>query len=260
MEENLSPQREARTVIIEKPLTESSVENLNEQKTTKEEAKKILFQNSPEKYMENLKKSVTAHSSVSSIPETKPSTKIEFEATKTFVTEDPKKEIETITEVKIETKTEIENETEIEEKTEQENDTEPLTFANPTTNIDNDINPLKRVKPKVGLKKRLKIITFGFFAILTCLLGWSIYNGTEIETLRAQLEDSNKTYSVNLVNYINNLSKVDDGLTPDSLFNIQDLSNAGIIPLEPTLATPVEYSIKSNWFDKLCNWLSGIIK
>lgn len=254
MEEKFSPQKETKTAIMEKPLTETSVENLNKPKseTKKEDAKKILFQNSPEKYMENLKKIAT---STYSIPETKSKTKIEFEATKTFVTEPEKKvEAEKIKEVKIE-KEKLE---ETEENVEKKNNVEPITFTQPKADI--DINPLKRVKPKIGLKKRLKIITFGFFAILTCLLSWSIFNGTEIETLRAQLEASNKTYSVNLVNYINNLSKVDDGLTPDSLFNLQDLSNAGVIPLEPTLATPVEYTIKSNWFDKLCNWLSGITK
>ncbi|MDD4110542.1 MAG: hypothetical protein PHS54_03200 [Clostridia bacterium] len=251
MEEKFSPQRETRTAIIEKTSTDISAESLNESttETKKDSAKKILFQNSPEKYMENLKKTLAPTTSPAT--DVAPKTKIEFEAAKTFVTEEPiiEEPVQAISQ-------EIKVESEVEEKTEKE--VEPLTQEEAKPDI--NTNPMNRIKPKIGLKKRLKIITFGFFAILTCLLGWSFFNGNEIETLRAQLEASNKTYSVNLVNYINNLSKVDDGLTPESLFNLQDLSNAGIIPLEPTLATPVEYTIKSNWFDKLCNWLSGITK
>ncbi len=91
-------------------------------------------------------------------------------------------------------------------------------------------------------------------------MGWAIYNAVEIQTLRAQMQASNKTYGINLTNYINNISRADD-LNTDSLLNLEQLSTAGIIPIEPTaLENPVEYTIKSNWFDRLCNWLSGAIK
>lgn len=260
--EELKPLKETTTAIIEKEIKDISFEDLlsQEPEQKKESAKKMLFTNSTERYIEQLKRSSAIYfPSVSTAP-----TKIQFEAAKTFFNEEPKKEIieeketaeetliKTLPKVEIEPLTFIKNkkEVEIEEGLEQEKI------------IDEEEKTIKRIKasPKVNFKSRLKIIAFGFVAVLTCFLGWSIYNAVEIQTLRAQIEASNKTYGVNIYNYIKNISKADD-LTSDSIFNLQDLSDAGIVPLEPSaLNKPVEYTIKSNWFDRFCNWLSGVFK
>ncbi len=256
--EELKPLRKTTTAVIEKETKDISFEDLSSQEPEqkKESAKKMLFTNSTERYIEQLKRSSAIYSpSVSTAP-----TKIEFEAAKTFFNEEPEKEIaeekitveekivETLPDVEIEPLTFVKNKEKVEESLEKVIEEEEKTIK------------YKKTSPKVNFKVRLKIIAFGFLAVLTCLLGWSIYNAVEIQTLRAQIEVTNKTYAVNIYNYIKNISKADD-LTSDSLYNLKDLSDAGIVPLEPSaLNKPVEYTIKSNWFNRFCNWLSNIFK
>lgn len=258
--DELKPLRETRTTVIDKTTEDISFDTLPVTNTEekKETAKKILFNNSPEEIVSRQLSHVAASLSVLS------NSKIEFEAAKTFFSDLPEQElkVEKFKEAEVENLSVEEVENQKEEEIEVEKETQSLNFlkTEEETQINEETNVSKRVKPKTGLKARLKVITFGFFAVLTCFIGWVIYNAVEIETLRAQMEAANKTYSVNIVNYINNISKADD-LTSDSLFNLQQLSEAGIVPLEPSeLKNNVEYSVKSNWFDRLCNWLSGIFK
>ena len=257
MREELQPLRETKTLVLEK--TENSVESLPMQE--KKDAKKILFEEAtPQKYVEeHLKKLSTPKNATVSQPI---KSKFEFEATKSFSVKIPEKEsLSAVEKNIIESKPEIKPEI----TREVEKELEPLHFTQKeveeevTTKVEEKLETVKRLKPKVGLKSRLKIIFFGFFAVLTCLSGWAIYNAVEIETLRAQMEATNKTYAVNMVNYINTLSKTDD-LTTDSLFNLQGLSEAGIIPVQPNTEDRVEYTVKSNWFDRFCNWFSGIFR
>lgn len=252
----LKPLRESKTTVIDQVTEDVSFEDfkIKDTEDKKETAKKILFNNSPEFIVSQQ----LSHAAAS--PLTSTSSKIEFEAAKTFFSDLPEPEAQ-IEESKKEIElTEIESEKEEETKT--ETDFQPLTTfeTEEKTESIEETKVLNRIKPKTGLKARFKVIAFGFFAVLTCFLGWTIYNAIEIETLRAQMEAANKTYAVNIVNYINNLSKADD-LTSDSLFNLEQLSEAGVIPLEPSeLKNHVEYSVRSNWFDRLCNWLSNIFK
>jgi hypothetical protein len=261
--EELKPLKESRTSIIDRETEDISFEalTLQEPEQKKESAKKILFENnSADRYVEQLKRNSALYSpSVT----TSTSTKIEFEAAKSFFTEEPKKEIksEKMIEQKVEIEKIFEPEIEIEPEiqnidfTQLENKTENETVEK------NEEQSNKRLKPKVNFKARLKIIVFGFVAVLTCFMGWSIYNAVEIETLRAEMEASNKTYAVNIYNYIKNISKANALNDEDSIYNLQELSNAGVVPLEPSaLENPSEYTIKSNWFDRLCNWLSGVFK
>jgi hypothetical protein len=256
--DELKPLKEPRTTVIDKITEDVSLEDfeIKDTEEKKEVAKKILFNTSPESIVAQQLRHATSSSSVST------NAKIEFEAEKTFFSDFTEKEKQTVEE-NIE-KTEVLNEPVVEKQEEVDLETEFETLITSETEEKNEVieetKSLKRVKPKTGLKARLKVITFGFFAVLTCFLGWAIYNAVEIETLRAQMEMANKTYGVNIVNYINNLSKADD-LTSDSLFNLEQLSEAGVLPLEPSeLKDHVEYSVRSNWFDRFCNWLSGIFK
>lgn len=254
MNEEFSPLKETKTLVLEKT-DESEIFSVPKKK---ESAKKILFEEAtPQKYVEEHLKKL----SISKITEMPSNSKFEFEAIKSYSVKIPEKETmaqsKSITEPKVEAKTELEIEKEL----------EPLSFIQRKTELNKEsINEKKKeaqsnnkLKPRIGLKARLKIIFFGFLGILTCLSGWAIYNSIEIETLRAQMEAANKTYAINVANYINNLSKSDD-LTTDSLFNLQELSDAGILPIQPNVEEHVEYSIKSNWFDRFCNWLSKILK
>lgn len=261
--EEFKPLKETRTAIIDK--TENLFEPLPAEKSEdkKESAKKILFENnSPEALVEfQMKQNALSRTEKTTQPTTS-STKIQFEAAKSFFSEKPKEEIAVEKEIDIQPEIEKENKVYAELEIEIETEDEIVEEFKTEENVDSsdEVQEVKKIKPKTGLKKRLKIITFGFFAVLTCFLGWSIYNAVEIQTLRAQLEASNKTFGINVVNYISNISKADD-LTTDSLFNLKQLSEAGVIPVEPSeIEDHVEYTIKSNWFDRFCNWLSGIFK
>lgn len=249
--DELQPLKESRVAIIE-----SSKDTFDDFSTTasekKESAKKLLFENnSADRYIEQLKKKSAVYSTPVS---TSTSNKIEFEVAKTFFTEEPlteikkevlpEKAVEAIVEKNFETEIESQEETKILDWTKKEEKTENV----------KEIQTFKRLKPKINLKSRFKILFFGFAAVLTCFLGWSIYNAIEIDVLRAQLEQAHKAYAVNITTYISSLSRSDD-----LKIYSQDLTT--IIPVQPTAEEkPVEYTIQSNWFDRLCDWLAGISK
>lgn len=281
MEEKNHFFEKSKILLVEKEICANTESPLSQPIEKKESAKKILFDNNnPQKRVAiELKKDLL-----------KNRTNFEFEAAKTFVNKETEKitekslyakpdiqestkilsepDIESITEIYTNTEINAEIDTEIDadnnQKIEIDNNqlikTELFTFNKDKNENkeDNSNKQSKKVRP--GLKARLKIFTFGFLAILTCFIGWSIYNAVEIETLRAQMQESNKIYAVNIVNYIKNISKADDLTSSDSIYNLQLLSEAKIIPIAPTLEPHVEYSVNSNWFDRLCNWLTSIFK
>lgn len=246
MENKFEPLRTSKTLVVEKKVLETEV-SFSEPALKKETAKKVLFENNePQKRveLEINKKTPTI-------------TNFEFEATKSFINE-------TSTDSIIEKEEQVKDEREISKKTEESIDKDTTSvFTNEFFEFANkDKVPqqknIKKAKP--GLKARFKIIVFGFIAVLACFFGWSIYNAIEIETLRAQIQESNKIYAVNIVNYIKTISKSDDLTSSDSFLNLQQLSDANIIPIAPEIEPFVEYNVTSNWFDRVCNWISNIFK
>lgn len=267
-------------VTEEKILTEKIVE----QKPTpvdnsfveekKENAKKVLFENNtPELYMENLKKNF-APAEVKEVKKQEPKPKIQFEAAETFFQEKPKvkekkqpegqvsfssiysnktvDEIESLVEEEV-VEPEIEQEIVEENLTETANEIE-TTSKNIEVVEENVENKQKKLaKPKT----RFKIFIFGLVGVLACMIGWAIWNSVEIKTLTAEMEQANKVYSVSVFSHISNMSKADDLTNENSIINLEKLSDAGIIPIQPTPQKKEEFSVKSNWFDRLCNWLAG---
>ncbi len=272
----LKPLKDSRTAVIDLDTEEVSKDLSVPQKEKKVEAKKVLFENNtPELYMENLKKNFSTNIVVSSAPTN--STKIQFEAAETFFSEEPKSTKKQVSgqvsfstyvnkpkvEEKIEKQVDVEPEQKIESKIDFSKTIEEILEEDIEEKQQEKINEstqrLNRGKTHVNLKTRFKIITFGFCAVLACFMGWSIYNAVEIKTLTAEMEQANKAYSVNVINYISNISKADDLTNPDSIFDLEKLSEAEVVPLQPSaLEKPVEYSVKSNWFDRFCNWLGKI--
>ena len=228
-------EKNSRTLLLEKETEEPSVESFIEenQEEKKESAKKVLFENNtPELYMQNLKKNFEPQQEKETKSAPSVSSKIQFEAAETFFSKplEAKEEIEVSSEE--ETLSDVQEE-----------------------NISEDENkPVKRAKPKT----RFRIFIFGLISVLACMCGWSIYNAVEIKTLTAEIEQANKIYSVNVYNYVKTISKADDLTNKDSITNLDSLSEAGIVPLQPTKEDKSEYSVKSNWFDRLCNWLSNL--
>lgn len=258
-------EKNSRTLLLEKETEEPSVESFIEenQEEKKESAKKVLFENNtPELYMQNLKKNFAPQQEKETKSAQSISSKIQFEAAETFFSKPLEAKEKKQTEGQVSFQNvyvplkEEETETLPEEKEEIEIVSEEETLSDvQEENISEDENkPVKRAKPKT----RFRIFVFGLISVLACMCGWSIYNAVEIKTLTAEIEQANKIYSVNVYNYIKTISKADDLTNKDSITNLDSLSEAGIVPLQPTKEQPSEYSVKSNWFDRLCNWLSNL--
>lgn len=260
-------EKNSRTLLLEKETEEPSVESFIEenQEEKKESAKKVLFENNtPELYMQNLKKNFEPQQEKETKSAQSVSSKIQFEAAETFFSKplEAKEKKQTEGQVSFQNvyvplkEEESETETLPEEKEEIEDSSEEETLSVvQEENISEDEDkPVKRAKPKT----RFRIFIFGLISVLACMCGWSIYNAVEIKTLTAEIEQANKIYSVNVYNYVKTISKADDLTNKDSITNLDSLSDAGIVPLQPTKEDKSEYSVKSNWFDRLCNWLSNL--
>lgn len=258
-------EKNSRTILLEKETEEpSDVSFIPEnQEEKKESAKKVLFENNtPELYMQNLKKNFAPQPEKETKPAPSVSSKIQFEAAETFFSKPLEAKGKKQTEGQVSFQNvyvplkEEEPETLPEEKEEIEVSSEEETVNDVIEeNVsENENKPVKRAKPKT----RFRIFVFGLIGVLACMCGWSIYNAVEIKTLTAEIEQANKIYSVNVYNYIKTISKADDLTNKDSITNLDSLSEAGIVPLQPTKEQPSEYSVKSNWFDRLCNWLSNL--
>lgn len=258
-------EKNSRTILLEKETEEpSDVSFIPEnQEEKKESAKKVLFENNtPELYMQNLKKNFEPQQEKETKSAQSVSSKIQFEAAETFFSKPLEAKEKKQTEGQVSFQNvyvplkEEEPETLPEEKEEIEVSSEKETVNDVIEeNVsENENKPVKRAKPKT----RFRIFVFGLIGVLACMCGWSIYNAVEIKTLTAEIEQANKIYSVNVYNYIKTISKADDLTNKDSITNLDSLSEAGIVPLQPTKEQPSEYSVKSNWFDRLCNWLSNL--
>lgn len=116
-------------------------------------------------------------------------------------------------------------------------------------------------KQKTNFKLRLKLAICAIVCVLTCLGGWAIYNTIEIKTLTAEAQAKNAQYSINVAKVISNTSKLDDLTNPNSITNLDELEKANIIEIIPKEKTyPQTIEKKSNWFDRICNWLSNLFK
>lgn len=113
-----------------------------------------------------------------------------------------------------------------------------------------------------GYSFRMRLCT-GVMCLLIALFGgWIIGNAIEIASTSAQIaetEIAKDAYEANLVSYLQKISQLDNwndnNVNSDSaLIPIEE-----IIPITPTpLEDPTSYERESNWFDKICNWLSNL--
>lgn len=116
-------------------------------------------------------------------------------------------------------------------------------------------------RKKTNIKLRLKLAACAIACVLTCLGGWAIYNAVEIKTLTGEAQAKNAQYSINVVKVISNTSKLDDLTNPNSITNLDELESANIVQIIPKeKSAPQTIEKKSNWFDRVCNWLSNLFK
>ena len=127
--------------------------------------------------------------------------------------------------------------------------------------IEEEIQAYTKPNPK-GYSFRMRLCT-GVMCLLIALFGgWIIGNAIEIASTSAQIaetEIAKDAYEANLVSYLQKISQLDNwndnNINSDStLIPIEE-----IIPIIPTpLEDPTAYERESNWFDKICNWLSNL--
>ena len=106
-------------------------------------------------------------------------------------------------------------------------------------------------------KFRFKLLTGVFCCLLAILTGWIIGNIVEIATTNTEIATQTE-YAVDLKGLISNISKLDKDETPASPSDGSLLPIEEIIPVTPGIVEDTTgYESESNWFDKICNWLSN---
>lgn len=97
--------------------------------------------------------------------------------------------------------------------------------------------------------KRLRI---ALFSLVMAVCGiWGIANIVNINTVKSELDSlSNIYYNINLPSYLRNLAQL-DAVNQDNMENLFQT-----IPEEAQPPTQIE--AKSNWFDRLCEFLAGL--
>lgn len=178
---------------------------------------------------------------------------------------EPEKEIKFFSQTEIEPKKIIEDD--IANKIEQEPEFEIEQQTELEGNIAEEEKRLQHKKvvyenqKKPSLKLRLKLAICAIALVLTCLGGWAIYNAVEIKTLTGEAQAKNAEYNINVMKVIKTTSKLDDLTNPNSITNLDELESANIVQIIPKeKASPKTIEKQSNWFDRLCNWLSNLFK
>lgn len=173
--------------------------------------------------------------------------------------EKPEKEIKFFSQNEIESNIEPEKEVEKEIETEDQPEYEE--------NVVQEENRLQRKKivyenqKKPSIKLRLKLAICAVVLVLTCLGGWAIYNAVEIKTLTGEAQSKNAEYNISVMKVIKTTSKLDDLTNPNSITNLDELESANIVQIIPKeKSSPKTIEKQSNWFDRVCNWLSNLFK
>ena len=100
-------------------------------------------------------------------------------------------------------------------------------------------------KPKPNkFKKALICILFAIFGV------WGITNIAMIDNINGQISQLASEYNMNLISYLNNINNLD----ATNSKNMENLFET--IPSEQT--PPTTIGEKSNWFDRFCNFISGL--
>jgi len=103
---------------------------------------------------------------------------------------------------------------------------------------------LPQLKPQKKFKYAVLSILFAIFGI------WGVVNITTINSVSSQITEVSSQYELNLVNYLKNLYTL-DATNSENMKNLFET-----IPEEEK--APITLEEKSNWFDRICNFLEGL--
>ncbi len=95
---------------------------------------------------------------------------------------------------------------------------------------------------------RFKII---MFSILFAIFGiWGIVNIATLDNISSSLSEITAEYNMNLASYLNNLHTL-DGTSAENMENLFETIPKDDFP-------PNSIGEQSNWFDRFCNFISGL--
>lgn len=111
--------------------------------------------------------------------------------------------------------------------------------------IERKENPKVKAKPS-RLKAVVLSIVFAIFGV------WGVVNITQISNIGGQIaEISSEYYNINLPKYLKNLVSL-DATSSDNMENLFETIPDEDVP-------PTEIIKKSNWFDRFCNFIAGLL-
>ncbi len=108
---------------------------------------------------------------------------------------------------------------------------------------------LEKQVEKSQPKKKMSFLKKAIIAsVLALTVGLGVFTAVDLSNSISAYNAANSQYSVNLANLLKNISSVDSGNKTSEL--IQTYPNE--------LMRPDQLQQQSNWFDRLCNFLSGL--
>ena len=116
-----------------------------------------------------------------------------------------------------------------------------------------------QTEPKKDPKFRFRLIVAVYCIIIAICGIWVISNAVEMNSLNSSINQANNEYMINEAEYIFKIQSLGDALEPDDDGSLSPIAPENIfgVQAEP-LAEPTEPTVSTSWFDRFCNWLSGI--
>lgn len=135
---------------------------------------------------------------------------------------------------------------------------EPETVENNDDIVENE--QFFEIKPKK--KKKISQFRLKLFSVLFCIgmaacTGWVITNFVRISNVNKAIESVQTEHSANVIKLKNNIEKLDDLSNPEENSDLEKVEK--IITVTPLpLEDPTDYQETTNWFNELCDWISGL--
>ena len=123
---------------------------------------------------------------------------------------------------------------------------------------------LEEIKPKAqetnapNPKFRFRLVSITYCIILLICSVWIISNAVNISKTKSNISDSQSAYNINEAKYAYEISKLDDAqpeedpslspIAPENIFGVQ----------AEKLAEPTDPVKDDNWFNRFCDFISGI--
>lgn len=107
-----------------------------------------------------------------------------------------------------------------------------------------EISLSQKRKRKLSYKSIIFALLFAIFGI------WGVVNISTMEHLGSQIEVASESYNINLANYLKNLTALDT-TNQENMENLFEVIPSQTLP-------PTSIGETSNWFDRFCNFLTGL--